>query len=277
MQEHDISCKHAQLLRIADCFNIPYFFDHSANLTSGFSRGIYRKWPIIGSAGGPGGRGNFDLYLCCLSQRMIQVIAINHKIALIVKLRVFVLCWMRASEVGWWPEIQNIVILIDMMTRSRDRNYGTYIWQRSAKSAARSYAMDQGISVLKSYSYHHCVMILTKYPIYSIIQNRLTPTHTSHYTSHQSLQGISNTYKEPSSAHGAIRFVSLSTPIWELPIGAGGSLAGSGSEERSYDCRCRPKILWQLRPRAPYWGGDCLVWIIVVFSDLIMYSTHSDL
>lgn len=41
--------------------------------------------------------------------------------------------------------------------------------------------------------------------------------------------------KEPSSAHGAIRFVSLSdtTPMWELPIGAGGSLAGSGSEERS--------------------------------------------
>jgi len=59
---------------------LPYCLDHSAILSSGFSGGIYRRWPIIGSAGGPGGRGNLDLCARCLNQRMMQVITINHKI-----------------------------------------------------------------------------------------------------------------------------------------------------------------------------------------------------
>jgi len=59
---------------------------------------IYRRWPINGSAGGPGGRGNLNLDADAsrLSPRTMQMIVINHKMLLILRPE----CWESLGSEG---------------------------------------------------------------------------------------------------------------------------------------------------------------------------------
>jgi len=130
--------RHAQLLAVANLNPqyIPYCFDHSENLSSGFSEGIYRRWPINGSAGGPGGRESFDLDVDArrLSQRTMQMMGINHKMVLIPELE----CWKSLRGKGLVRITKSYdTIHINIMIRNQEPKRSSYIYVRWLMSRPR--------------------------------------------------------------------------------------------------------------------------------------------